>query len=144
MIGVRTASGLKDIASVYVRTASGLKEVGEVWVRTASGLKQVFGALSAVASPAHVVGSTNSHGTIAVTTGYTTASVNPPGAATYSWSSPDPGWVALSPTSATTQFRYSGLAPGDTQSTTFTCTVTRGASTAFASVGAQVDNYGFA
>lgn len=142
-VNVRTSGGLKEIGSVFLRTPSGLKEIAEIWVRTAAGLKQVFGAFSASASPTHVIGSTSSHGTVTVTTGYTTVTPVPPGAATHSWSSPDPGWSAVSPTSATTQFRYSGLGPGDSQSTTFTDTVTRGAATVFVNVAAQVDNYGF-
>lgn len=141
-ISVRTSGGLKEIGSIFVRTSSGLKEISEVWVRTAAGLKQVFGAFSASASPGHVIGSTSSHGSVSVSTGFTTVTPNPPGTATYSWASPDPGWAALNPTSAVTQFRYSGLAPGDSQTTTFTCTVTRGALVAYADVAAQVDNYG--
>lgn len=141
-IGVRTSTGLKDIGEVWLRTSGGLKQIGEVWLRTAAGLKQVFGAFSATASPDVVVGSTSSHGAVAVSTNATTVTPNPPGSATYSWGSGGSGWTVLNPSSATTAFRYSGLTPGDSQNTTFTCTVTRGALVAHADVTAQVDNYG--
>lgn len=139
---VRTSGGLKEIGEVWLRTSGGLKQIGEIWVRTASGLKQVFGSFSAIASPTHVIGSTYSSSFVTVSTGFTTVTVSPPGAATHSWSSPDAGWVAVSPTSATTQFRFSGLGPGDSQTTTFTDTVTRGSATVNVTVDAQVDNYG--
>lgn len=141
-VNVRTSGGLKEIGSVFLRTSTGLKEIGEIWVRTTAGLKQVFGAFSATAFPASVVGSTSSHGAVAVTTSMTTVTPNPPGSATYSWGSGGAGWTVLSPSSPSTAFRYSGLAPGDSQTTTFTCTVTRGALVAYADVTAQVDNYG--
>jgi len=144
MLNVRTSGGLKEIGEVWLRTSGGLKQIGEIWVRTASGLKQVFGAFVAAAAPGHVSGSTSSHGAATVATGYTAVTVTPPGAASYSWSSPDAGWSAISPTSSITQFRYVGLGPGEILSTTFTCTVTRGAATSSPTVTATVQNYGTA
>ena len=141
-VNVRTSGGLKEIGEVWLRTASGLKQIGEVWVRTASGLKQVFASFSATAFPDFVVGSTSSHGAATVNTNTTTVTPSPPGAATYSWGSGGAGWTVLNPSSASTAFRYSGLSPGDSQSTTFTCTVTRGAIVTYVDVTAQVDNYG--
>jgi hypothetical protein len=143
MIGVRTASGLKDIASVYVRTASGLKEIGEVWVRTASGLKQVFGSFSLSASAETVYGSSSSHGSIRINTSSVTITPTPAGAVTsVAWSGPA-GWDALSPSSLTTSFRSPVIGPSDGSDATFTCTVMRGGSTATIDVGASVTNFGF-
>lgn len=141
-VNVRTSSGLKDIGEVWLRTSGGLKQIGEIWVRTAAGLKQVFGSFSASAIPGDVYGYTSSHAPVTVSTSSTTVTVSPPGAATYSWAAADPGWTAISPTSATTAFRYAGLGPDQTESTVFTCTVTRGAATIPVDVSAQVTNLG--
>ncbi len=65
---------------------------------------------------------------------------------TYAWAitAPDANWSALSPTSATTQFRRTGVAPGDSETANFECTVTDalGAVAVSDPVQATVTNYG--
>lgn len=141
---IRDGAGQSAIAKVRVRDASGISLIGQIRVRDPSNtLVSIFGAFSATAAPSPVYGSTFSHAPVTVSTAETTVTVTPAGAATYSWSAADPGWVATAPTSATTAFRYAGLAPSDTQSTVWTCTVTRGSFTTTVAVNAQVDNYGY-
>lgn len=64
----------------------------------------------------------------------------------YAWSKTagDSNWSILSPAAATTQFRRTGNAPGDTETATFICTVTdaNGAHSTSAACQATVTNYG--
>lgn len=153
MIELRESGGLTEIGGVFVREASGLTEIGEVYLREASGLTLVWSLtsdLAATASPPSVYGAAASPIAVAVTTGSTTASatggVEP---YSYHWTIVDDGigppttWEAVTPNSASTQFRTSPLAAGEDAAGTATCTVTddRG-NTAQAIVNVSAVNYG--
>jgi len=116
-------TGLKLYAAGAWRTIKNVKVYASGAWRDVANFVTVS-PMSAKAVPAFVGGSSNFS---VVTTGSTT--VTPIGGSapcTYAWvvsTAPYPSF-AVSPTSATTVFRCSGIASGDDSSGTATCTVT--------------------
>ena len=143
-LSVRDASGLSEIGEVWVRDGSGLSQIAEVWVRDPSGLSQVFGAFSLSASPQWAEGSVNSKASLRVSTNSVTVAPKPSGSvSSVSWLVDTDGWDVLNPTSLTTAFRSPPIDPGDSQTATATCTVTRGSQSAFVSIPLIASNFGF-
>lgn len=157
----KTPNGSKDLFLRGWLGPRGLKGFTQVRVTTPSGDKQVWdhsgaisggGGMTVTVDPLNVSGALAIHsaGLLAVPT--SAATVTATGGAepyTYAWSLvSDDGaggtWSAIAPTSATTPFLASAVAPGTGSSAIFSCTVTdaRGA-TASVTVGATADNFSY-
>jgi len=152
MIAVRSTSGDKTIGAVSVRSVSGDIIIGRISALTPSGDKLLYdasvggGSLGVTALPYNAIGSRLTSGAAAVTTDEVTASAaagTPP--YTYAWSkvSGGSGWSILSPTAASTRFRYTTVDEGSSEFGEFKVTVTdaRGR-TGEATIEASVYNYG--
>lgn len=127
-VAVRTATGLKSVATFKVRDASNtLRTVEKAFIRTTNGLKQFFGQLAVALSQTTVQGSTNRAGSTGVSTRYVQAT--PQGGVapfTYLWARTDGGahsWTINSPTGAITNFSTT-IGTNTEQVATFHCTVT--------------------
>ncbi len=128
MIRVRTASGVKALASIRARTASGIKAIETVRVRDASGLKVVYSqgagaGFSATGTPENVYGSRSTSPVVsALCTCVVTGGTGP---FTYSWVrlTGPASMIANNPNSQMTTFQ--AIMPfGATEEGTFQCTVT--------------------
>ncbi|GEM_PF-4186501 len=153
MMHVRTASGVKDIASISVRTAAGLKEIDTASIRTASGTKEFFapgggeGAFQVSVNNYNPRGSVVNPNAVTVTTGIVTLTPSG-GEAPYSYNWNDlngpSSWsiVVVSPGQA--RFACQGVAPMDEVYGVFSCTVTdaRGRQVTTNEITASVYNYG--
>lgn len=125
------SSVLRTVKTVTVRdTAKVLHIVKRIYMRDATNtLRLVYDYFTAAAAPTTVMGSGNSPTGITISSGI--ATVTPTGGTdplTYAWtkSSGSSNWSAVNPTAATTSFRCTGVIAGDTQVSTWICTVTDG------------------
>lgn len=148
MTGYRDASNvLRSIAAFRYRDASNVLQTAKaIRYRDASNtLRTLYGLsdLKATATPDTSEGFGYSAGTVAVTTNAVTISVTGgSGSYTYSYAFPGGlGWSAVSPTSATTQFRSPGLGPGDNSFETAICTVTDTSNSATTTVNILLSAY---
>lgn len=152
MITARNITTAKQIASIKVRDGSNvLKDIASIKIRNASNvLKTVFSPANnlAVSVPAFVYGAQSSGSAIDVTTEIATA-IPTGGTApySYSWARTDAfggTWTIFLPTNASTAFRASSVAAGDSKLAEFVCTVTdaRGNSVASITINATADNFG--
>jgi hypothetical protein len=147
-IQIRDTDGtLRTIKAVSVRdNTNTLKTIRFIKVRDAGNVERlVFDGFTASASPTAVSGSGNSPSGITISTGPSSVTVTGGVAPyTYSWTkvSGISGWSAISPTSASSSFRCSGVIAGDTETSTWHCTVTDAASGTAVSntISAQVTN----
>lgn len=126
MIEVRDASAPQKAKAFEVRNSGGVHAAKIAQVRDASGVAKTFWqAMTASAAPSSVSGAANVNGTVTVVTNSTSATpAGGTGPYTYLWSGGSAGWSIGSPNNATTSFARSGLGPDDSDTTTFTCTVT--------------------
>lgn len=152
MITARNITTAKEIASVKARNASSvLKGIASMKIRNASNvLKTVFSPANnlAVSVPAFVYGAQSSGSAIDVTTEIATA-IPTGGTApyTYLWARTDGfggTWTIFLPTNASTAFRASSVAAGDSKLAIFVCTVTdaRGNTVDSIAINATADNFG--
>lgn len=152
MSSIRDISGLFEIGAVSVRDAANVAtEIGAMLIRDASGPHEVFnnsaGAFD-VDVPGSVFGAGAFNGFMSVTTSLATATPSGGQAPyTYFWQRTDGGpatWVITAQASQTTSFRCNGLAPGDSESATFSCRVTdaRGVEVTSDEIAATAENYG--
>ncbi len=152
MITARNITTTKQIAAVNYRNASAaLKGIASIKIRNAANvLKTVFNPVSnlAVTVPGSVYGAQSSGSSVDVTTEIATA-IATGGTApyTYSWARTDAfggTWTIFLPTNASTAFRASSVAAGDSKLATFVCTVTdaRGNVAASITINATADNFG--
>lgn len=149
MISVRDAGGVPQIGAIVVRGAGGADAIGSASARDAGGLSAIFspGAGFTIDVTPEVGGAAARNTAVAVTTEQATATVNgASGTITYLWKRSDGAlgpWTILSPNSAASSFRCSGIGPGDIQVAYFTCDVTVGSVTETSdAVIATVTNYG--
>lgn len=146
---VRDSAGtLRTVKSLRVRDAANtLRNVSALRVRdSANTLRNVanIGGMTVTPSPDSVFGYGNSHGSITVTTGITSVTVDG-GTAPYIYAWTTGGTCsAVTPTIASTIFRFLGMGPGDHQEDTATCTVTDAHGNVGVSntVSISADNYG--
>lgn len=125
MIHVRDSGGIANIGAIKARDASNaLVAMSQAYIRDESGISALLTPSSVVASPDSVTGAGYSPVDVVVTTNASSCTPPGPGSYTYAWSTVDPEWVAVSPTSQATAFRSPSLAPGAISSATFVCTVT--------------------
>lgn len=107
-----------------------VRELKQLWQNDKDGNPKLvyaaFGGGSGVSvTPTTVYGRANSQSSIRVSTGPATGTATSGTSPfTYSWSVADPGWSIFQPASATTAFISPNLAPGDSELTTATLTIT--------------------
>lgn len=152
MSSIRDTDGLSAIGAISARDAANvLSEIGLMAVRTVDGLFEVF---SSASSPFSVDVTPDSYGARVsdypgpvVTSEVVATPTGGKAPYTYLWQptgAPVAGWSIISPTSQATTFRLATVAPGDSESTTFNCTVTdaNGAAVVSADVTATATAYG--
>jgi len=133
MSAVRDISALRTIKGISIRDAGNvLRSIKTGFARDAGNVsRQVFtafgGGAGLKASPISVSGFGNSRGSIAISTGACSVSATsgvPP--YTYLWSkvSGDASWNATNPTGVSSAFRRGNVAPSDSFTSTWKCTVT--------------------
>jgi hypothetical protein len=128
MLAVRTPAGLQTVKNVKVRDAANvLRSCAFVKIRDAANvLRTVWSAFAASVSRTDVDGFGDSTGAITIQTANVTA--NPSGGTgpfTYAWGQVGgDAATILSPTSATTAFRFTGVSAGSSAVGIFVCTIT--------------------
>lgn len=151
MLRVRDAANAPHtVARIRIRDAGNvLREVSLIRIRdAANAVRTAFSSASdATVDRAIVEGQITSRNAAPVTTESVTASAGGSAPYIWQWSRTDanPGaWTILSPTSATTAFRATSVAPEETQTATFVATATaNGRSVTTPVVTAYASNAGF-